>query len=431
MPDVFERFFADFDKQVQDYYALQLLDPGFRIYFDKDHLDIPADPDELVAMFENIESGAGDKLKEFMQDAKYKYEVGMKDLVYKPGLQWLEFLDRRLLAAVFKLDIATAFDKFVARYFKDPRLKQLMEFPVLFLGAAPAKTPALYSLMNYAGLMLGTWYPPGGMHSIVSGMATLAEELGVSIKVNADCQKINVEHGIAKSITVNGEELKFDAIVSSADYHHTEQKMLLPEYRNYTEEYWQKRTMAPSSLIFYLGIKGRVDNLLHHNLFFDEDLVGHTAEIYDTPRWPGKPLFYVCCPSKTDPVVAPKECENLFILMPLAAGLHDTEALREKYFEVILSRIEQKTGAPIKDRIEVKVSYCVNDFIADYGAYKGNAYGLANTLRQTAILKPKIINRKVSNLFYTGHLTVPGPGVPPSIISGKLVAEQLSKSHSI
>ncbi|NND34856.1 MAG: phytoene desaturase [Saprospiraceae bacterium] len=427
MPDVFERFFGDFDKKVNDFYQLKRLDPGFRIYYPHDFLDIPADHQELFNLFEKIEKGGGEKLLHFMKDAKYKYDVGMTDLVYKPGLKWSEFFDKRLLSAIFNLSIATPFDKYVHRYFKDERLRQLMEFPVLFLGAAPNKTPALYSLMNYAGLMLGTWYPAGGMHKIVEGMARLAIELGVNIRTGSPVEKINVNGDVARSVTVKEEDIAMDYIISSADYKFTEEKLLDLSHRNYSETYWNKRTMAPSSLIFYLGVKGRVKNLQHHNLFFDENLASHTAEIYDQPAWPTDPLFYVCCPSKTDASVAPENCENIFILMPLAAGLEDTHELRNRYFERILDRLESRVEDSIRHRIEVKRSYCVNDYIDDYHAYRGNAYGLANTLRQTANLKPKIRNKKVKNLIYTGHLTVPGPGVPPSIISGKLAAGQLEK----
>ncbi|MCB0667222.1 MAG: phytoene desaturase, partial [Saprospiraceae bacterium] len=403
---------------------------GFRVFFSDAQLDVPFGREKLEQLFEKIEKGSSQSLRKFLDSARYKYEVGMKDLVYKPGLSIVEFMNLKVLGGVFKLDLISSFDKYVAAHFKDERLRQLMEFPILFLGAAPAKTPALYSLMNYAGLELGTWYPKGGMHMIIQGMAALARELGVKIHTGSNCEGINVDKGEIRSVTVSGEKIETDGVISSADYHFTEQKLLAEEFRNYSSAYWRSRTLAPSSLIFYLGIEGKIDNLLHHNLFFDEDLGQHTKEIYEFPRWPSKPLFYLCCPSKTDASVAPGNSENLFILMPLAAGLDDSQEMREKYFDIIIKRIEKRSGNQFRDRIKVKDSYCLQNFIDDYGAFKGNAYGLANTLNQTAIFKPSIRNKKVQNLYYTGHLTVPGPGVPPSIISGKLVADQIIKSIS-
>ena len=300
-----------------------------------------------------------------------------------------------------------------------------MEFPVLFLGAMPKDTPALYSLMNYAGLKLGTWYPMGGFGSVIKAMEDVATRRGATIHLNSEVEAIRTENHLATGIMVNGIQVSFDAVIASADYHHVEQKLLPQSLRNYNEAYWDKKTFAPSSLIFYLGINKRLSSLHHHTLFFDHDLEQHAIEIYKQPSWPSKPLFYVCCPSKTDPSVAPEGHENLFLLMPLAPGLEDTEDLREKYFSIMMERLESHVGEAIRGHIDYKRSYCVRDFQSDYHAYKGNAYGLANTLPQTAILKPSIRNKKVRNLFYTGQLTVPGPGVPPSIISGNVAAQQL------
>ncbi|NND08171.1 MAG: phytoene desaturase [Saprospiraceae bacterium] len=431
MPDVFDRFFADFGKKTGDFYRLSKLDPGFRIYYGRqDFLDIPADTSALRQLFEDLESGAGDQLDKFLADAKYKYEVGMKDLVYKPGLSITEFLDWRVIRSIFKLHMTTPFDKFVSKYFKHPKLRQLMEFPILFLGAAPAQTPALYSLMNFAGLSMGTFYPKGGMKQIISAMTKLARELGVTILSNHEVQQIMTENKTVRGLQANGTEFPSKFVVSSADYHHTESKLLAVEKRNYDEAYWDSRTMAPSSLLFYLGVDQKVPGLLHHTLFFDHDLTTHANEIYTDPKWPTNPLFYTCCPSKTDESTAPPDAENLFILMPLAAGIKDTDELRAKYFRVIINRLQNILDVNIESHIIYKRSYCIRDFASDYHAFKGNAYGLANTLRQTAILKPRIKNRHIQNLYYTGHLTVPGPGVPPSIISGKVVADQIIQKNN-
>lgn len=428
MPDVFERFFNDFDHRVTDFYELTLLDPSFDIVFaDQQVMSIPEDFSALSRLFESIEKGSAAQLEKFMKEAKYKYEKGMQDLVYMPGLSVTEFANVDLLKGALRLQIFSSFSKHVRKYFSHPRLIALMEFPVLFLGAMPEDTPALYSLMNYAGLKLGTWYPQGGFGKVIQSIQQIAEANGTQFHCNAPVEKIMVKDGAAKGIVVNGNEIDVDVIVATADYHHVEAQLLPPSYRNYEESYWEKKTFAPSCLIYYVGIKKKIESIQHHTLFFEEDLSQHSKEIYVDPQWPSRPLFYVCCPSRTDDMVAPPGHENLFFLMPLAPGLTDNEAIREKYFILMLERFQKHIGEVITDDIDFKQSYCVNDFICDYNSYKGNAYGLANTLLQTAVLKPRMRNRKINNLFYAGQLTVPGPGVPPSLISGKIAAEQVIK----
>jgi len=425
MPEVFDKYFADFGQKRSDYYKLTKLNPSFSMIFkDQEKLDIPSEKEDLIKLFEEIELGAGKRLEAFMEDAKYKYDTSMNGLIYKPGKSIFEFIEWEVIRGVFKLNLFSNFKKFVRTYFSNEKLTTLMDFPVLFLGSAPENTPALYSLMNYAGLLLGTWYPEKGMYQIIESMEKLAIELGVNIHTNAEIKQIVTEKNQAKSLIVNNETLDFDGIIAAGDYHHME--TLLPkEKRNYSEKYWDKRTMAPSSLIFFLGINKKLNGLNHHTLFFDESLDDHSAEIYTNPKWPEKPLFYICNPSQTDPSIAPEGHENIFVLIPIAPGLEDNDTIREHYFEIIIKRLEKQVGTSLEGCIDYKKSYCINDFISDYHSYKGNAYGLANTLNQTAILKPKLINKKINNLVYAGQLTVPGPGVPPSLISGKLAAEEL------
>lgn len=428
MPEVFEKFFNDFGYKAEDFYELQLLDPGFSVVFGGNEvLTIPADFEELCQLFESIETGSAAKLKIFLKEAAYKYDIGMGKLVYKPGLSFLEFADADLIKGLFKMQVFTSFSAHVKQYFKDPRLIALMEFPVLFLGAMPEDTPALYSLMNYAGLKLGTWYPKGGFGKVIKAMKTIAETQGAKFHTQAAVTALELkENQIVKVTSAKGSK-NYDGVIAAADYHHIEEKLLHPAQRNYTEKYWDNRVLAPSCLIFYLGVTTKVPRLGHHTLFFDEDLKKHAQEIYKQPKWPTKPLFYVCCPSVTDPTVAPDGHENLFVLMPLATDVKDPEALREQYFNLIMDRLEDYTGTPIREHLDYKKSYCVSDFMNDYNSFKGNAYGLANTLMQTANLKPSLRNKKIDNLFYAGQLTVPGPGVPPSIISGNLAAHQLIK----
>ena len=432
MADVFDKFFDQFDKKASDYFELIQLDPGFQIIFEQDKtMKLSADWSEVCEMFENFEKGSSKKLEEFMKEAEFKYDFGINQLVYEPGLSLSEVCKPELFTNVFKLQVFTSYRKHVAKYFKNPFLKSLLEFPVLFLGTAPSQTPALYSLMTYSGIKKGTFYPMGGFGKVIDAFKEICSEQGVEFHTNEAVQSVNIEEKTIQSIVTDKRTFETDIVVGSADYNHVDSKLLPPKYRNYNDSYWQKKTFSPSSLLFYVGVKKKLNKLIHHNLFFDEDIEQHTNEIYTNPKWPNKPLFYVCCPSKTDPSVAPEGKENIFFLMPIAPGLKDSESVREKYFDIMLKRLENYTEQNIIEHIEYKRSYCVNDFVNDYNAYKGNAYGLANTLLQTANFKPKIINKKINNLFYTGQLTVPGPGVPPSIISGQVVAKHIVESNLI
>lgn len=429
MPEVFEQFFARFGKKTSDYYNLRRLDPSYVVWFgENDRMDVPADMAALEAMFERYEPGSAAKLRHFLKEAEYKYRVGMNDFVHRPGNSVLEFADWRVVASLFRLQMFSSLSAHVRSLFRNDKLIRLLEFPVLFLGATPQKTPALYSLMNYADMALGTWYPEGGMYKIVEGMVSLARELGVKIELEQEVSQIYVPNGHAtKVLTRQGREYAADVVVGGADYHHIDAQLLDERTRNYSESYWQKRTMAPSSLLYYIGVNKRLTGLQHHNLFFDEDFGQHAKEIYETPQWPEKPLFYLSAPSVTDSSVAPSGCENLFLLIPVAPGLEDTPDIRERYYHLTMERLEKLTGQTIREHVVYRRSFAHADFVSDYHAFKGNAYGLANTLLQTAFLKPKMRNRKVSNLFYTGQLTVPGPGVPPSLISGQVVAREIAR----
>ncbi|MEZ4994474.1 MAG: phytoene desaturase family protein [Saprospiraceae bacterium] len=430
MPDVFDAYFSRFGKRVSDYYELVRLDPSYQIFFGKeDIMELPAGQEALYSLFERYEPGSSPGLKQFLEEAAYKYEVGMKEFVHKPGHSIWEFADMRVVKSLFRLQMFQSMSSHVRKLFKHPQLRQMLEFPVLFLGATPENTPAMYSLMNYADLVLGTWYPMGGMHRIVEGMVDLAKEKGVSILCGEEVHEIIVLDGRISGVRTDGNNYSADVVVGAGDYHHIEQELLATEYRQYDEEYWDRRTMAPSSLLFYLGVNKRLKGLHHHNLFFDEDFSQHAVEIYDEPAWPSRPLFYVCAPSVTDPTVAPAGCENLFVLIPTAPDLEDNDNCREKYYDIVMERLERLTGQTVRDAVIYKRSYAHRDFQADYHAYKGNAYGLANTLMQTAFLKPKMRSNKVDNLFYTGQLTTPGPGVPPSLISGQVVAAEIVRAH--
>lgn len=425
MPDVFERFFADFGKKTTDYYQLIKLSPAYRVYYGiEDFIAIADNLPQIVADFEAIEKGSGQVLNEFIREAKKNYDIAIKELVYRPGVSPLELLTVETAKKIGQF--FSNISKDIRKKFKNERLIHILEFPVLFLGAKPSDTPSFYSFMNYADFGLGTWHPKTGMFDVVRAMESLARELGVVFVTNANVEKINVENKIARSLIVNGRTIPSDVILSGADYHHSE-TLLDIQYRAYSEKYWDSRVFAPSSLLFYVGFNKKIRNISHHALFFDVDFEQHAKDIYDEPRWPREPLFYANFPSLTDKTAAPEGMESGFFLVPLAPGIEDTEALREEYFNKIIDRFEILTQQKVRDNIIVKQSFCKNDFVSEYNSYKGNAYGLANTLMQTAFLRPKLKSAKVKNLYFTGQLTVPGPGVPPALISGKLVSELINK----
>ena len=427
MPDVFERFFEDFGKRPSDFYALEKLNPAYRIYFaNNEYITIEDTLEKICTAFENEEAGSSIKLKKFMAQALDNYNIAIKDLVYRPGVSPMELVTAATMKKIGQF--FSTISKDVRREFSNPKLISILEFPVLFLGAKPSDTPSFYSFMNYADFGLGTFHPKNGMYSVIDGIKRLAEELGVTIKTNENVEKIIVENGKTSGFISNGEMIDADVVLSGADYHHTE-TLLEKRFRQYSENYWSKKTFAPSALLFYVGFDTRIKHVNHHTLFFDVDFKKHSEEIYDSPKWPDEPLFYASFPSKTDNSVAPEGKEAGIFLIPLAPGLDDIPEIREEYFEKIMARFEQITAQEVKKYVIFKESFCINDFISDYNSYKGNAYGLANTLMQTAFLRPKLKSKKVKNLFFTGQLTVPGPGVPPALISGKLVAGLIDKEN--
>lgn len=428
MPDVFEKFFSDFGKKPSDFYELERLDPAYQVYFDEeDAITIPGELEAIYKVFENEEPGSSKHLKAFLDSAAYNYDVSINNLVYKPGASPLELVTPETITKITQF--FSSLRSQVRKHIKSEKLIQILEFPVLFLGAKPSNTPAFYNFMNYADFVLGTWHPKGGMYMVIEAMISLAKSLGVEIKTEAHVEAIKVNaQAEVEGLVVNGQKLETSIVLSGADYHHTE--TLLPEnYRQYSEKYWDSKVFAPSSLLFYVGFDKKIEHVCHHSLFFDTDFDTHAKSIYDTPEWPEKPLFYASFPSITDASFAPKGKEAGTFLIPLAPGIKDTPKIREQYFNLIIARLERLTNQKVREHIIFKESFCVNDFIKDYNSYKGNAYGLANILTQTAFLRPKIKSKKVKGLFFTGQLTVPGPGVPPSLISGKIASDSILKTY--
>ena len=428
MPDIFERFFADFGKKVSDYYELEKLSPGYRVYFGKDDfIDISDKPEKIIAKFEEIEPGSGKHLRKFMEDSRKNYEIAMKDLVYNPGKSILELVNIETAQRLhlFVQNISQT----VRKNIKNPKLRSILEFPVLFLGAKPQNTPAFYNFMNHADFGLGTWYPKGGFNAVALGMVELAKELGVKFLINQEVIEIETENNIAKRVKTSNDIFEADLVISGADYAHTE-KLLKQNEKNYNEDYWQKKVFAPSSFLYYVAFDCKVPELQHHNLFFDTDFGQHAIDIYDEPKLPKKPLFYANFSSKTDLDLCPEGKETGFFLIPVAVDLDDNQEIHDAYFELIMARIEKNIGVDLQNSVLFKKSFGIKDFKERYNSCRGNAYGLANTLWQTSILRPSISNKKIKNLFYTGQLTVPGPGVPPALISGKVVTDYILKNQN-
>lgn len=427
MPDIFDKFFADFDKKTSDYYELDKLSPAYKIFFSDDVITIGDSLDKISAEFERIEAGSSKHLKKFISQAQENYSIAIDKVVLRPGLSPFELVTKETILKVDQFFKTISSE--VRKKFKNPKLISTLEFPVLFLGAKPSKTPSFYNFMNFADFGLGTWHPKGGMYEVIKAMLNLSKELGVQIHTDSSIEKINVTDGKTVGVEINGQLIVSDIVLSGADYHHSE-SLLDKKYRQYSESYWSKKTFAPSSLLFYIGFNKKLKNIEHHNLFFDTDFEKHAEEIYDVPKWPTDPLFYANFPSVTDISMSPEGCETAFFLVPIAPDLEDTPELRQQYFDLIMARFQKRTDQQVEENILFKESFCVGDFIEEYNSYKGNAYGMANTLSQTAFLRPKLKSKKVKNLFFTGQLTVPGPGVPPALISGKLVSELIIKASN-
>tara|TARA_Y100000590_G_scaffold275853_1_gene309683 strand:+ start:1664 stop:3133 length:1470 start_codon:yes stop_codon:yes gene_type:complete len=426
MPDIFDRFFNDFNKKTSDYYELTKLNPAYSVYFDENNsIPIEDSLEKICNRFEKIETGSSIKLKKFILNARENYRVAVLDLIYKmPGESPLELVTIETIKKVKYF--LTNIRREVRKDFKNHMLRAILEFPVLFLGAKPSDTPAFYNFMNYADFGLGTFQPKNGFYDVVQGMIKLAKSLGVSFYNNSNVTKVITEKNKVIGLEINEKIIKSDIVVSGADYNFTE-KLLPKNLRQYSDKYWDKRTLAPSALLFYIGFNKKLNNIEHHNLIFDTDFDQHAVEIYDDPKWPTNPLLYASFTSKTHKHTAPEGCENGVFLIPIAPNLDDNKETRKKYLDILIKKLEKVTKQNLKSNIIYLKSYCVNDFVDDYNSYKGNAYGLANTLLQTAFLRPKLRSKKVSNLYFCGQLTVPGPGVPPALVSGKLVSDLILK----
>lgn len=428
MPEVFEDFFREFGKKPSDYYDLVRLDPSYRVFYSKDRkMDIMSDLEENKRTFDTIEENGGEKLEKYLESAAYQYKIAMGEFIYKEYGSIFDFMNRKLIMEGTKLHVFDSLDGYAKRFIKDPDLRKVLEYNIVFLGGTPYNSPAMYALMSHVDFNLGVWYPQGGMGKLSEAFHRLCEEQGVNFLFNEEVKKIIVDKRKAKGVETTSGTYDADRVIVNADYPHSELDLLDDKSRSYKGSYWEKKKIAPSCVLMYIGLDKKVESLTHHNLYLSPSWDEHFRTIFDKPEWPGDPSYYICCPSKTDNSVAPEGKENLFFLVPVAPGLDDTEEVREKYFNKTIKHLEMLTGESILDHVISKRIVTHRDFTSLYNAYKGTALGLAHTLKQTAVFRPSHNSKKVKALHYTGQYTHPGIGVPMVIISSQILAKELAK----
>jgi len=422
MPDVFEKFFAEFNKKPEDYMDLVRLDPSYRVFFSEDeYVDISADMKKNYELFEKLEPGAKEKMEEYLKLSEYEYEIAMKDFIYKDYKHFTDFLKPKLIVEGTKLHMFEKLDTFALRYFKSEKIRKILEYTIVFLGGSPYDSPALYSLMSHVDFNMGVWFPKGGMAKLAEAMYKLAKEQGATFIFNEPVEKVIVENGKTTGVKTNKKTYKADIVVVNADYAWADMNLLEKKHRSYSDRYWEKRKIAPSAYLLFLGLDKKIKNFEHHNLYFHPKWVDHFDDIFKDPKWPKDFSYYVSCITKTDPKTAPKGGENVFVLIPVAPGLKDDEKTREKYYDITIKHMEKLAGENLRDHVIVKRIFAHNDFSSRYNAYKGTALGLAHTLKQTAVFRPKHTSKKVKNLYFTGHYNHPGIGVPMVIISSQIL----------
>jgi phytoene desaturase len=434
MPDVFSQFFTLLGEREEDYFELEQLSPSYRIFFKDTEkvVDIYSDREKDRETIEALEEGAADKLDMYLEKAKKQYEIAVCDFMYKNYNSIFDFFTWRVVTQGTKLSVFTKMQKYVEQYFKTDEMQKILQYPLVFLGSSPYNTPALYNIMSHIDFNMGVFYPKRGFHAVIEALQAIAEKDGATIRLNSEVEEIITEAGVATAVRLaNGEEIEADVVISNADMHHTEMQLLKQATdRSFSEHYWDKRVMAPSALLLYLGVKGEIPSLRHHTLLFSKDWQKNFGEIFDQPAWPEDPSLYICNPSKTDDV-APEGHENLMVLVPIAAGLEYNDALLKSYTDKILTTMEEHMDIPdLRERIVYKRTFCVDDFASRYNSYKGSALGLAHTLSQTAAFRPDTKSKKVKNLYYVGAGTNPGIGMPVCLISAQLVYKRLTGDKS-
>lgn len=431
MPEVMENFFQKFNKKPSDYYLLKKLSPSYRAYFqDNDYIDIESNIKKAKRIFDTFEENGGQKLEKYLAQSKELYDTAMSQYLYVNNYSFKTFLNLNTLSNAFKFKFWESMQSLVDKHFTSDRAKKILLYNLVFLGGSPKDTPALYSLLAHVDFNLGVFYPMDGMYKLVEAVAQLCADNNVKLITNCEVKKVQVNSKrINRVITTKG-EFEADCVINTSDYWHFENEVLDSTYQTYNKDYWSRKKVAPSAYLIYLGVNKKIKNLLHHNLFFSNDWDLHFREIFNDPKWPTDPSFYVCAPSKTDASVAPKGMENLFILVPIAPGLKDSASVREKYYKKVIKSLEKFTGEDISDMVVVKKISSVNDYKNSFNSYKGTAFGLAHTLFQTSFLRPNIKSKKLDNLYYAGQYVHPGIGVPSVMVSAEVAAKEVYEKYS-
>ncbi|MBP7832678.1 MAG: phytoene desaturase [Candidatus Levybacteria bacterium] len=430
MPDVFETFYKEFGKKPSDYFTLKKLDPSYKIFFgSKDTVLVPSTYSKVAKLFDGFEENGKEKLDKYINRSEFLYKESIKNFVYQDYKSFKDFAKKDLLFKATKIPLFENIDQYTKKFFSSDKARKILMYNIVFLGGTPKNTPALYSLMSYIDFKMGVWYPLGGISAFIDSLVSLCKDYNVKVIYNTEVKKLEIKNGVVSKILTNKKTYTADTVVMNADYHFAETKLLPLKYQSYPESFWKKKTIAPSAFILYLGINKKLSKLTHHNLFLDNDWTKHFDSIFKNPSWPKDPSYYVCVPSKTDPNVAPRGMENVFVLVPVAAGLKDTPEIRKKYTQKVIKHLEELIGEEFSENIVYKKTFAHADFAKRYNAYKGTGLGLSHTLLQTAIFRPHHVSKKVKNLYYTGQYTHPGIGMPVCLISSTIVSNLIQKDN--
>ena len=444
MPEVFDHFFQLLGTSADAELDLEKLDPGYRVYSEghDEPIDLRADREANIALFESIEPGAGKRIRKYLASAEDTYAMAIRRFLYTTfqNLRGLAAPDvlRRLpkLARLLIEPLST----FAESAVKDRRLWQVLGYPAVFLGTSPYAAPSMYHLMSHLDLADGVLYPKGGITEVIAAVERVARREGAKIIAGAKVERIVVEDGHVTGVVHRDRRgvqhtAPADLVVSAADLRHTELQLLDKEHRTYPAAHWEKRDPGPSAVLVYLGIDGPVPGLLHHTLVFTEDWKANFGAIFGADRHvPDPASIYVCAPSETDTSVAPPGSSNLFLLVPLPADLsigrggvdgagdYEVERIADRAIDVVASR----SGVPdLRERIRVRRTIGPRDFADDYNAWNGSMLGPAHTLKQSAFFREKNASRKVEGLYYAGASTIPGIGLPMCLISAEVLLKRI------
>lgn len=431
MPEVFEHYFDLLGKSVHDELDLTKLTPAYKVFFEKaSPLVITGDSGTDAATFESIEKGSGTKLKEYIEKGDRIYTLSLRHFLYTNFTSIRDFTKSDILRRGHTMTrlAFTPIDSYVRKFVTDYRLRQILEYPMVFLGSSPFSAPAIYSLMSALDFKEGVYYPQGGLYTIIERLVIAGNELGVQFRYNAPVQRIATRDDEVSGVTLeSGEHMSADIVISNADLHFTETQLLEEKNRSYPASYWSKHEAGPSALLMYLGVKGSLPELEHHNLFFVDDWKKNFDAIFNDKKLPTPASIYICKPSATDPSVAPKGHENVFVLVPLPPGVDlDNDAL-ERACSGYLQQIEQQLGIKdLRKRIVTKELFGPNDFSNKFNAWQNTALGPSHILKQSALFRTPNKSRKVKNLYYVGGSTTPGIGLPMCLIGAELIYKRLA-----